>query len=458
LIATACLIPLLCACASVKPVTLTTGETAATFRSRSLDDAGLRRFATQAAAAFLSWPPERWDARALDVAALYFNPSLAVARARWQVADAAVGTAREIPNPTLNIAPQYVSNAMTGVPAWFVASSLIQIIETAGKREFRVARARYLSEAARLDALDSAWQTVGAVNGALLDIGAAQRRITALDRQIAAQSALTEIAEKRIQAGLGSSLELTAARTALNKASLDRETSRTALIEAQHQLAQAVGVSAEAIPLDRLSAILPGSAPPPDFRKRVREDAILNRADLLARLADYAASDAALQLELARQYPDVQIGPGYEYDQGDRKWGLSLALPIPIFNQNQGAIGEALAHRRQAADEFFAVQARVIGDIDREIDAYDSAARTFGVADDLFRRQTAQVRAQQAMFDRGETDRAELLAARVELANADLAKTDAEGNWAKARLALELVSQHSLNGFVPGSLIITAGS
>ena len=58
-------------------------------------------------------------------------------------------------------------------------------------------------------------------------------------------------------------------------------------------------------------------------------------------LAEYQASQSALQLEIARQYPDVQLGPGYEFDQGDNKWMLGLGVTLPVFNQNQGAIAAA---------------------------------------------------------------------------------------------------------------------
>lgn len=99
LITTTFLIPLLGACVSVKPVTLTTQHAAADFKARSLDDAGLKRFAVRPGTGVSSWPPPHWDARALDVAALYFNPTLAVARAKQQAADAAIVTAAEIALP-----------------------------------------------------------------------------------------------------------------------------------------------------------------------------------------------------------------------------------------------------------------------------------------------------------------------------------------------------------------------
>jgi cobalt-zinc-cadmium efflux system outer membrane protein len=452
----ACLAPLVSACQSVEPVTLTTQEASVRFAARSLDDPRLKRFAAQSATGFASWPPAHCTARALEVAALYFSPPLAVARAKWRVADAAIVTAGEIPNPSLDFATQYVSNAAFGVPAWVVAASLVQIVETAGKRGFRVTRARYLAEAARLDALDSAWETLGTVNEALLDIAIAERRITALERQIEALAALADIAEQRLDAGLGSSLALAGARSALSKAVLDREAARSALADARQRLARAVGLPRQSLPSDCRSVPLLADAPPPDLIQQMREHAILNRADLLARLASYAAADTALQLEAARQYPDVAVGPGYEYDQGSNKWGLSLGVELPIFNQHRGAIGEALAARRQAADEFLATQAQVIGEVDAALTRYQAAARSDEVAMQLLGQENDRLRAQQALFDRGEIDRGEFLAAKVTAVGAELAKTDAEASLARARLALEKASQYALNGLDPASLLTLA--
>ena len=441
------------ACVSVKPIDISPQSTAAAFRARSLDDEGLRNFAMRRSGA-LSWPLDRWDAEMLSLAALYFNPPLEVARARFQAAQAAITTAGEMPNPTLSVGPQHVANAMAGVPAWVIASTLLQIIETAGKRDLRRMHARYLAEAVRLELINIGWDTIGAVNSALLDMAAAQRRLSALESQVDAQSALVEIAQRRLRAGLGSSLELAAARGALNRSLLDREASRSLLSEGHHQLGQVIGVSAETIPFERLDLAPRDSAPSPEFLGAIRREAVLNRADLLAKVASYAAQETTLQLELARQYPDIEIGPGYEYDQGAHKWGVSVSVPIPVFNQNQGAIGEAIAHRRQAANEVFSVQARVIGEVDRAIAAYDSAARAFGAADELARRQRGEFAAKERLLERGEIDRLELLSGRVELTTAELAKADAEASLAKARLAIEVASQRMIDGFDPVPFIL----
>ena len=52
----------------------------------------------------------------------------------------------------------------------------------------------------------------------------------------------------------------------------------------------------------------------------------MGRADIRAAIADYEASQSALQLELAKQYPDVHLNPGFQWDQGESKWQLGLTV------------------------------------------------------------------------------------------------------------------------------------
>src|SRR5205807_9905942 len=112
-----------------------------------------------------------------------------------------------------------------------------------------------------------------------------------------------------------------------------------------------------------------------------RRAALLGRADLLSSLATYAASQAALQLEIAKQYPDVHLGPGYMYDQGSDKWGLGLTIPLPILSQNRGPIAEAQARRREAAARFLALQDKIINDIDRAVAEYAVSYQKLQTAD-----------------------------------------------------------------------------
>src|SRR5262249_18362260 len=131
--------------------------------------------------------------------------------------------------------------------------------------------------------------------------------------------------------------------------------------------------------------------------QEVRRQALLNRADLLASLAEYEATQAALQLQIAKQYPDIHLGPGYQYDQGDHKVTLALTAELPILNQNQGPIAEAEAHRNEAAARFLALQAKVIADIDRAVASYQAAQTNLTTLEALGRehkRRNAMVEAQ----------------------------------------------------------------
>src|SRR5881397_3969748 len=55
-----------------------------------------------------------------------------------------------------------------------------------------------------------------------------------------------------------------------------------------------------------------------------RRVALQGRSDILSALGDYVAAEAELRLQIAKQYPDVHLSPGYQYDQGDNKWTLGI--------------------------------------------------------------------------------------------------------------------------------------
>src|SRR5262249_956981 len=54
-------------------------------------------------------------------------------------------------------------------------------------------------------------------------------------------------------------------------------------------------------------------------------------------LAEYAAADAALRLEVAKQYPDVQLTPGYVFEEGFARYTLNTALqPLALSRRTSG--------------------------------------------------------------------------------------------------------------------------
>src|SRR5260370_11790835 len=69
--------------------------------------------------------------------------------------------------------------------------------------------------------------------------------------------------------------------------------------------------------------------------QEIRRDAVLHRLDIRRSLAQYAAAETDLQLDIAKQYPDIQIPPGYTYEEKNSFFPLGISMHLPPFNPNQ---------------------------------------------------------------------------------------------------------------------------
>jgi cobalt-zinc-cadmium efflux system outer membrane protein len=444
----------LAGCARFHSQPLLPAETAAGLESRSLDDPGLKAFLEKNLGRQLTnWPVAKWDFETLTLAAFYYHPSLDVARARWAVAEAGKITAGGRPNPTLNVTPGY--NATTFAPSpWFPLTFLDIPIETAGKRGYRIAQAAGLSESARLNIASVAWQVRSGVRRSLAALHAAQEAEVLLREQQGFQAENLGLLERQHEAGAVSAFEVSQAGIAADVTRLALRDAERQSAEARVQLAEAIGVPASALEGVKFSSEgwgqLPGEASLADTRRQ----ALLNRSDILSGLADYAASQAALQLEIAKQYPDVHLQPGYQFDQGDNKWSLGLTVELPVLNQNQGPIAEAKARRAEAAARFNALQAGVLSEIDRAVAGYHAALQKRADADELLARSQKQEQRSRAMLDAGEISKGDLVALRLQLSAAALARLDALVKSQQALVQLEDALQSPLG--LPASVWQTA--
>jgi cobalt-zinc-cadmium efflux system outer membrane protein len=440
-------------CAHYEARPLVPEHTAAAFSARSLQDEGLHRFLTQNLGRELpAWPLPSWDFETLTWVAFYYQPSLEVARAQWDVARSGIQTAAARPNPTLTVTPGYDTNS-SGSSPWFPGINVDFLLETARKRGYRTAIEQANAEEARLNVLASAWQVRSELRRDLLDLAAAERKAALLRQQAALQRELMTLLEQRFNAGAIASFEVSVARTALVKAEAASADAERQAPLARNRVAEVLGVplaALEGVKSDDLLAV-PGPVLAPADLAAARRQSLQSRADVLGALAHYEASQAALQLEVAKQYPDFHLGPGYQYDLGENKWSLAVALELPLFNRNQGPIGEAGARRRQAAAEFTVAQARAIAEIDGAAAAQSAAAAQLVHLRQLRAELQKQAALVQAHLDAGDADRVELQNVRIDLAGSDATFLDAEAGAALAAGQLEDALQvpfHNLSAVV----------
>ncbi len=415
------------------------------FEARSLVAPELGSFLAARGEA-VAWPPDRWDLRTLTLAAFYYSPALDVARARWAVARGGVLTAGGRPNPTLTAGSGYNATTPTSeVTPWIPEAALELPIEVAGKRGIRVAEATQRSEAARLNLLTAAWQVRGRVRQAFLTLYVARRTDSLLARQREIRTETVRILEAQRQAGEVSPIDVTQARVALAASRVAALDAAQAAARARSDLADAIGVPPAALDPGTLDFAELGAVQVAVPEAETRRRALLHRSDVLASLAEYEASQKALQLEVRKQYPDISLGPGYQLDQTDTKWTLMLGLSLPILNRNRGPIAEAAARRQEAAASFLALQSRVLGEVETAVASANAAATQVQAADTLLAALGRQEATAQAAYGVGEISRLDLLGLQAEAVATALTRLDALSRAQQAVGALEDAMQTPLD-------------
>jgi outer membrane protein, heavy metal efflux system len=444
-------------CARYHPAPVSPADNARALESRTLGDDRLQKFI--ALELGRDARPDKvgsWDLPRLTLAAIYYHPDLDIAHAKLAAAAAGVITAGQRPNPTLGLTAVFAQAAVPGAISAGAAPLQIGpvidfIVETFGKREYRTAQARHLVEVARWDLATAGWQVRDRVRTALLNLWAAQQRLALTRRRLDLQEQLVGLLERRLAEGEASSLDVSRERinrVQITLAARDLERVET---DARTQLAAAIAIPVKA--LDGVNVSLAAFDHPPPLGAEVgsaelRRQALTKRTDVRGSLQEYEAAQAALQLAVADQYPNVTLGPGYNYELGVDKYILDIGAELPVFHQNQGAIARAIAGRQQAAAALTALQAQIIGAVDQAAASYRNATRSLATGDALLADEERRERQIESSFRAGQVDRPTLVSAQLEVAATALSRFDAVVQQRLALGALEDALQQPL--FDPG--------
>jgi len=371
-------------CATYRPASVAPAETAHQFAARTLASGDLCRYLSANLTAPLpACPPARWDLASLTLAGFFYSPDLAVAEAKLNVAEAAIITAGQRPNPTIGIGPAYTASAAPAIAPWAIGAAELNFpIETAGKRSYRIAQAQRLADAAALEVGETAWRVRSAVRTALLNRLLAQREYSLARAYQSASERAAQLLQERVSAGVASAPEVNLALVNAATARLRTAQAQSRVCETIDELAAALGVPAGS--LAGMTLVWPELEHPPDeallTRERVRQLALSNRLDLRRMLAEYAAADEALRLEIARQYPDINLGGGYSWEVGENIFQLLPIFSLPLMNQNQGPIAEARAKRSEAAAEFTQLQQSIIARTNSALTRYHGSLDAYAQA------------------------------------------------------------------------------
>lgn len=363
-------------------------------------------------------PLQQWGIDELTYCALFFHPSLDVARAQWRAAEAAVNTAGVRPIPNLKSEGSRSSAEQSSNP--YAYEFIIDLqIETANKRNIRIENASHLSQAAKLEIAQMAW---GLRNQVALSLNEYQFNLQlsqVLQNETSQREEIVTIFQKRLGLGEASNVELSTANLLLQAARLEliaRQQNQSVLIS---KLAGNLGLSlakTAAIPLFNapLDSALLAQAWDKNVTADVQATAVFNRLDIRIALEKYAAAEARLKLEIAKQYPNIILSPGYAYAPGDRTWSLGLSGLLTLLQKNRIPIAEARQLREVEAAQFEALQTKVMTEASIANAELLQAKNLLDYQADVMAQQQQNTTLVSQRFTAGEVDRLTLALAKLE--------------------------------------------
>ncbi|OPF90659.1 Cobalt-zinc-cadmium resistance protein CzcC [Rhodopseudomonas palustris] len=311
-----------------------------------------------------------------------------------------------------------------------------QMFELWGKRDARFAAGQAGLDAASIGRQAVRLEVLSETAIAFVTVLGLQRRIQILDEQIAAIDAITPLLQRRVEAGASSVAETGRAEVASALVKADRERTRSALATARRELAILMGDTAAkfAAVSGRLEAI----GKPPAFQSVIA--AIDANPQLVRWKAVYAQRNAELLLARLKPYPDVTVAAGWRrYNEtGDDAVRVSVSVPIPLFDQNQGNILSAQESLAKTAAERQANRNTLIVIAGRAYDSLQGSLRELAIL-----RDTAIPKARDAAaaisegYGQGRYSLLEVLDAQGSVAQARLREQEAQQNFHVAVATIE---------------------
>jgi outer membrane protein TolC len=349
-------------CQTYEPHPLDLPAHVASWSQRAPESETVRAVAERLAAADASETTfDPADGLTLDeatIVALVYNADLRVERLRAGVSVASAGHAGRWNDPE---AFAEVQRIVENVPEqWIVFTGLSITFPTSGALEAEQARADGAAEADRQRVAEHEWALRGTLRDGWTEWSVLRMRIEETERLIAQLESIVASTRRLAEAGEISRPEAGLFEIELTSRRMDLRRLEGDALAHEQRLRALLGLTPEA-PV----TFMPGlaAAPPPMSSTNARQRAADANPTLVRLAADYEVAELTLHREIRKQYPDLTIGPSYQYEDGRSRVGFVSGLPLPIFNANVRGIAEARAERDVARAAYETAYERVAGQL-----------------------------------------------------------------------------------------------
>jgi outer membrane protein, heavy metal efflux system len=300
------------------------------------------------------------------------SPRLRVAESRVEGARSGVVTASQYPNPEVGAAAGQQNARVTNAPSGSLGLiGLSQQIDLPMVREPRIRSAEAGVDSSELALAETRLVLRANVKQAFYDV---LRRKAEFELAGDNQRLFKQIRDRiavRVNVGESPKFELTRADAELATAANVTNSARLRVSQAVATLRSIIGAP---LPPD-FEAV--GSLPPPPALPSLvvlREEALLRYPAIPRADAEVKRAQARLETERALRIPQPTLRADYEREPEVDKYRIGISIPIPIFNQRQGQIGEAVAAFQQATLEAEQTRIEVRAAMEAAYSRYEVAA------------------------------------------------------------------------------------
>jgi cobalt-zinc-cadmium efflux system outer membrane protein len=363
------------------------------------------------------------------------------------MAEAQVATARLRPNPVLTLDADHLDLLGTGFSEVNAAGPeeysvrADYLIEMAGKRGKRIQVAQLTRDVTQQNLVNAVRTLILDVQNACVDLIAAKQSLQLARESHEALKKVSELNRVRVKAGDLAQVEL----------------ARAELAELQSLNAVRQAEAKWRASRIQLQVLLRRSNPNLDVSDSfttaqfsgTETDAINNaltlRPDIHAMRMDVDRASASVKLQLAQGKVDLTLGSEFRRQDGvngrGNSLGFFLAVPLPVFNRNQGEVTRARLEQQQLTAKVQALEDQVTGEVRTTYDQYATAHEVLSSFEsDALGRAKSVRETMDYSYRRGEASLLEFLDATRAYNDLFQSYIDAEAEYAHSYYGLQSVS------------------
>jgi cobalt-zinc-cadmium efflux system outer membrane protein len=312
-----------------------------------------------------------------EARALAANPSLQSAHEHVSAVEANKITAGLRQNPNLTLYGQgltlpEVPNAPSGNP-FFYSANVSRLFERGEKRRWRLDSANATADSTQSLYRDQQRQLVLAVRDAFTNMLLAKASLAVAQENLSDYRRTVQLSRSRLDAGDITPTDFERIDLQQVQFETDADTAQLALQQASAQLQLLFGADRPNQSLD-----ITGTLDPPQVpltMSEAEDKGLTSRPDYLAARQALTASEANAKLAIAGGTTDPTLSTEYDRNGIDNSFGVSVAIPLRIFDRNQGEKQRTHYEVESSRLAVTAARNQVVTDVDQAWMAFDTAQR-----------------------------------------------------------------------------------